>query len=219
MKDGSRHFALAITRTCGSGGSSIGKELALDYGIDLYDRKLLQLASEDSGINETIFAEADEITRKTFLYRASKRVYNGEVIPPESGNFLSDQNLFNYQAKVLKELLEQESYVCIGRAADFILKNEPNVVSVFLDAPYEFRLEREMERQGISRTQAGKYVDQLDKYRNAYYLYHTGRQWKNPQNYDLCLNTRRLGLKQCVELIEDYVRLRFGVITEKKVKE
>ena len=146
MKDGSRHFALAITRTCGSGGSLIGKELALFYGIDLYDRKLLQLATEDSGINETIFAEADEITRKTLLYRSSKRVYNGEVIPPESGNFLSDQNLFNYQ-------------------------------------------------------------------------YHTGRQWKNPQNYDLCLNTQRLGRKQCVELIEDYVRLKFGVITEKKVKE
>jgi cytidylate kinase len=72
--------------------------------------------------------------------------------------------------------------VCIGRAADVILKDEPNVVSVFLDAPYEFRIEREMERQGISR---------------------------------------RLGLNQCVELIEEYVRLRlrFGVITEKKVKE
>ena len=197
----------------------IGKALAMDYGMDLYDRKLLRLASEDSGINEKIFAEADENTRKTFLYRASKRVYNGEVIPPESGNFLSDQNLFNYQAKVLKELLKQESYVCIGRAADFILKDEPNVVSVFLDAPYEFRIKREMERQGIHKPQAEKYVDQLDTYRNSYYMYHTGRQWKNPRNYDLCLNTERLGLKQCVELIEEYIRLRFGVITEKKVNQ
>jgi cytidylate kinase len=127
--------------------------------------------------------------------------------------------MFNYQAKVLKELLEQESYVCIGRAADFILKDEPNVVSVFLYAPYEFRIEREMERQGISRSQAGKYVDQLDKYRNAYYLYHTSRQWKNPQNYDLCLNTQRLGVKLSVELIEEYIRLKFGVITEKRGKE
>lgn len=219
MMDDSNYFAVAITRTCGSGGSLIGKALAIDYGMDLYDRKLLRLASEDSGINEKIFAEADENTRKTFLYRASKRVYNGEVIPPESGNFLSDQNLFNYQAKVLKELLKQESYVCIGRAADFILKDEPNVVSVFLDAPYEFRIKREMERQGIHKPQAEKYVDQLDTYRNSYYMYHTGRQWKNPRNYDLCLNTERLGIKKCVELIEEYIRLRFGVITEKKVNQ
>ncbi len=218
MKEGSGHFAIAITRTCGSGGGSyIGKKLALDYGIDLYDRKLLQLASEDSGINETIFAGADENTKKTFLYRASKRVYHGEVIPPESGNFLSDQNLFNYQAKVLKELLTQESYVCVGRAADFVLKDQPNVVSVYLDASYEFRISREMERQGVSRHQAQRYVDQLDKYRNSYYMFHTGRQWKNPQNYDLCLNTERLGLDHCVDLIEEYIRLKFGVITEKKV--
>ena len=109
--------------------------------------------------------------------------------------------------------------MCIGRAADFILKDEPNVVSVFLDAPYEFRIKREMERQGIHKPQAEKYVDQLDTYRNSYYMYHTGRQWKNPRNYDLCLNTERLGLKKCVELIEEYIRLRFGVIAEKKVNQ
>ena len=78
------YFAIAITRTCGSGGGSyIGKKLAADYGIDLYDRKLLRLASEDSGINEKIFADADENTKKTFLYRASRKIYNGEMIPPK----------------------------------------------------------------------------------------------------------------------------------------
>ena len=217
MDENKRNFAIAITRTCGSGGGShIGKKLAADYGIDVYDRKLLRLASEDSGINEAIFANADENTKKTFLYRASKRVYNGEVIPKESGNFLSDQNLFNYQAKVLQELLRHESYVCIGRAADFVLKDEPNVVSVYLDAPYEFRLKREMERQGISQPEAAKYIDRLDKYRNSYYVYHTGRLWKNPENYDLCLDTESLGLDHCVELIKKYVELKFGIRAKEK---
>ena len=169
------HFAIAITRTCGSGGGSyIGKKLAQDYGIDVYDRRLLRLASEDSGINESVFAGADETTKKTLLYRVSQHIYNGEVIPPESGNFVSDQNLFNYQAKVLRELLDRESYVCIGRAA------------------------------------AVRYINHLDKYRNAYYVYHTGRQWKNPANYDLCLDTSALGLDNCVELIKEYIRLKFG---------
>ncbi|MTK06222.1 MAG: cytidylate kinase-like family protein [Hungatella sp.] len=217
MNKENHFFAIAITRTCGSGGGSyIGKKLAADYGIDYYDRKLLRLAAEDSGINETIFAQADENTKKTMLYGAFKRVYNGEIIPPESGNFLSDQNLFNYQAKVLKELLTQESYVCVGRAADFVLKGEPNVVSVYLDAPYEFRIKREMERQGIGEGEAQRYIDQLDRYRNAYYLYHTGRQWKTPRNYDLCLDTESLGLDNCAELIKEYIRMKFGICPEKK---
>lgn len=142
------HFAVAITRTCGSGGGSyIGKKLAKDFDIDLYDRKLLRLAAEDSGINEKIFAAADENTKKTLLYRVSRHVYDGGFIPPESGNFISDQNLFNYQAKVLRELLDEESYVCVGRAADFVLKDKPNVLTVYIDAPYEDRIEREMKRQ------------------------------------------------------------------------
>lgn len=212
MAKQNNHIAIAITRTCGSGGGSyIGKKLAADYGIDIYDRKLLRLASEDSGINEAIFANADENTKKTLLYRVSKRIYNGEIIAPESGNFISDQNLFNYQAKVLRELLEQESYVCVGRAADFILKDKPNVVSVYLDAPYEYRVQREMARQGIDRGTAKKYIDRLDKYRNSYYVYHTGRAWKDPKNYDLCLDTASAGLDNCVELIKGYIQLKFGM--------
>ncbi|MGL5436788.1 MAG: AAA family ATPase [Lachnospiraceae bacterium] len=211
MAEKTNYFAVAITRTCGSGGGSyIGRKLAADYSIDVYDRKLLRLAAEDSGINEALFANADENTRKTLLYRVSHHIYNGEMIAPESGNFVSDQNLFNYQAKVLRKLLEQESYVCIGRAADFVLKDQPNVVSVYLDAPYEFRVRREMERQGIGRPEAEKYINRLDKYRNSYYVYHTGQIWKNPANYDLCLDTASLGLDHCVELIKEYIRLKFG---------
>ena len=139
------YFALCITRTCGSGGTEIGKMLAQQLGIDLYDRKLLRLASEDSGINEKIFAKADQDTKKTLLYKVSKSVYNGELIPPESGNFLSDRNLFEYQAKVLKELLKKESYVVLGRAADFVLRDKPNAISIFLSASEEACFAREME--------------------------------------------------------------------------
>lgn len=212
-----KHFAIAITRTCGSGGGSyIGKKLARDYGIDVYDRKLLRLASEDSGISEEVFARADENTRKTLLYSVSRRVYDGNMIPPESGNFLSDQNLFNYQSKVLRELLEAESYVCIGRAADFVLREKPNVLTVYIDAPYEARVAREVERQGISRWEAARYIDRLDRYRESYYKYHTGKQWKRIENYDLCLDSAALGLDNCVEIIKKTVELKFGVKAPQK---
>ena len=206
------YFAIAITRTCGSGGGSyIGRRIAADYGIDFYDRKLLRLASEDSGINETIFAQADEDTRKRLLYKVSRAVYDGVDIPPESGNFLTDRALFAHQAKVLRKLLEQESYICVGRAADFVLQDQPRVVPVFLDAPYAWRIQREVTRQGISEAEARRYVDRLDKYRNSYYSYHTGKRWKDLSNYDLCLDTAALGLDNCVALIEEYLYLRYGV--------
>lgn len=103
------YFAVAITRTCGSGGGSyIGKKLAQDFDIDLYDRKLLRLAAEDSSINEKSLPLPMK-TQKTLLYRVSRHIYDGSVIPPESGNFISDQNLFNYQAKVLRELLNEKA--------------------------------------------------------------------------------------------------------------
>ena len=180
------YFAVAITRTCGSGGGSyIGKKLAKDFDIDLYDRKLLRLAAEDSGINEKIFAAADENTRKTLLYRVSQHVYDGSFIPPESGNFIS--------------------------AADFVLKDKPNVLTVYIDAPYEDRIDREMKRQGIGRSQAIRYIDKLDHYRESYYKYHTGRQWKRVENYDLCLDSAAIGLDNSVEVIKKVIELKFGV--------
>ena len=212
-----KHVAIAITRTCGSGGGShVGKSLAKRHGIDVYDRKLLRLASDSSGISEAIFAGADENTKKTLLYRASRRVYNGEAIPPESGNFTSDENLFRFQAQVLRELLEHESYVCIGRAADYVLRDKPGVVSVYLSAPYEYRVQREMCRQGLEYNEAERYINRLDKYRNAYYIYHTGRRWDDPANYNLCLDTAALGLDNCVALIEEYIRLKFGAVLDKE---
>ena len=204
-------FVVALTRTCGSGGTTISKMLAEDFGIDMYDRMLLRLASEDSGINEELFARADEVTKNRLLYRVSKKVYNGEIIPPESNDFVSDQNLFNYQAKVLKELAERESYVCVGRACDFILKDYPNVLKVFIYAPEEICIEREMERQGISKRDAEKYVTSNNKFRKEYYKYHTGRVWESPYNYDVCLNTAQMSYEECVKVIEALLKEKFRV--------
>lgn len=204
-------FVVAVTRTCGSGGTTISKMLADDFGIDMYDRKLLRLASEDSGINEELFAKADEVTKNRLLYRVSRKVYSGELIPPESNDFVSDQNLFNYQAKVLKELAERESYVCVGRACDFVLKDYPNVLKVLIYAPEDICIEREMERQGIGRKDAEKYVQSNNKFRKEYYKYHTGKVWESPYNYDICLNTAQMSYEECVEVIEVLLKTKFGV--------
>lgn len=201
-------FVIAITRTCGSGATTISNMLAKEYGIAIYDRQLLRLASEDSGINEDLFFNADEKVKSTLLYKVSKKVYNGELIPPESDNFTSDSNLFNYQAKILKELAQEESYIVIGRCGDYILRDYDNVISIFLTAEEEECIKHEMERLVCSRKDAIKHIKKLNKYRSDYYTYHTGRKWKNPANYDLCLNTGKLGYDKTVKLIMDYIALR-----------
>ena len=205
------NFVVAITRTCGSGGMSIGQLLADHYGVNIYDRKLLQLASEDSGISEELFASADENVKKSMLYKVSRKVYTGEIIPPESENFTSNQNLFAFQAKVLKELAERESYVVIGRAADYVLKDFHNLIRVYIHAPEDICIEREMKRQGITEHEASAYVEKMDNYREAYYTYHTGHVWRDANNYDLCLDTSKFTYEESAEIIKSLIRIHAGI--------
>ena len=205
-----KNFVIAITRTCGSGGTTIAKMLAEDYQIDMYDRKLLRLASEDSGINEKLFAAADETTKKKPLFKAFKKVYNGELIPPESNDFTSNDNLFNYQAKVLRELTHRESFVVVGRAADHVLRDYPYLVRVFIHAPYEKCVAHEMDWMSISRKQAEAEIARMDAYRSAYYKYHTGKEWEDVKNYDLSLDTGIFTYEQCAEIIKRFVDFRLN---------
>lgn len=204
-------FVIAITRTCGSGGTTIGKMLSNDFKINMYDKELLRLASDDSGINESLFASVDESIKNSLLYKVSKNVYNGELIPPESNEFTSNDNLFNYQAKILLELAEKESYVVIGRCADYILKDKPNVFKIFIHSSYKDCIKHEMESLCITEKEAIKQVKKLDKYRKEYYYYHTGKKWENVKNYDLCIDTSKLGFEKSVKYIKEYIKLRMDL--------
>ena len=155
----------------------------------LYDRELLRLASDDSGINEELFAKADEKLKKSLLFKIARKAYNGELIPPDSDDFVSNDNLFNYQAKIIKELAEQESCVIVGRAADYILKDYDNVVKVFVHAPLEACIRTLKEMTGKPEKEIEKQIASIDKHRAEYYKYATKRNWEDAKNYDLCLNS------------------------------
>lgn len=202
------NFVIAVTRTCGSGATSICKKLCDDLEVSLYDKNLLRLAADDSGINEAMFASVDEHIKNSVLYRVSKKVYNGELIPPESNNFKSDENLYNYQAKILKELTQKESYVCIGRGCGFVLKDYPNLLRLYIYAPLEDRIRHESQRLKITPKEAEDRIKKTDKFRSEYYHYHTGLKWGDPYNYDLCINTGALDYNQSVELIKSYMKIK-----------
>ncbi|HHU73740.1 MAG TPA: cytidylate kinase-like family protein [Clostridiales bacterium] len=204
-----RKFVITIARGYGSGGRTIGKMLSESLGIPFYDRELLRLASDDSGINEQLFAKADEKLKKSLLFRIAKKVYKGELIPPDSDEFVSNDNLFNYQAKIIKELAETESCVIVGRCADFILKDCPNVIKVFVHAPLEDCIKTLVDMTGKSEKEVEKEIILIDKHRAEYYKYYTGRDWDNAKNYDLCFDSSQLGFEKCVEIVKSYMDIRF----------
>lgn len=154
------NFVVTIARSYGSGGKLIGKALAEDLNIDFVDRELLQLASIESGINETLFNEADEDEKQKTGFIFKRAAYRGGLITPEEDGFTSNENLFNYQAKVLKQLIKKESFVVMGRAANYVLRNYPNVVSINVQAPHDFLVRTAMEKMKISQKDAERYVSQ-----------------------------------------------------------
>ncbi len=200
---------VTINRQYGSGGKTIGKMLAEKMDVKYYNRDIVKLASEQSGIDEAMFAKVDEKMVNYSIFK-SKKVYSGDLKTPDSDAFTSDDNLFNIQAKVLKQLAETESCVIIGRCANFILKDYPNVVSVFVHADQAFCREQALARVSISEKEIDKFIEKTDKYRADYYKYHTGRHWHDLRGYDLCLNSGKLGFEKCVDEILAYIDVRFN---------
>ncbi len=205
-----KKFVITIARENGSGGRAIGEALARHLGIEFYNRDLLRLASDESGISEQLFAKADEEVQHTLLFRVAHDAYKGEVIPPDSDDFISNENLFRYQARVIRELARNESCVIIGRCADYILKDFDNVVSLFIHAPLEARVATIMERHSLSDEAARKEIARVDKRRANYYHTFTGTDWRDASHFDLSLNSAEMGLDGCVDLVTRYLQLRFG---------
>ena len=98
----------------------------------------------------------------------------------------------------------------VGRCADYVLRNYPNVISVFIHADREFCIERALERNSMTRKEMEKFIAKTDKYRGDFYKYYTGREWTDARNYDLCLDSGKLGFEKCVEEIKSYKKIRFG---------
>ena len=204
------NIVITIARHFGSGGKTIGRMLSEDLGIGFYDRNIIRMASEESGINEALFNQTDEKLQKTPLFfQKGRGEYTGKLITPDSQEFVSDQNLFNYQAKIIRDLSEQESCVIVGRAADYVLKDYPGRISVFIHASREYCIKQAVERQAYVGKDVEKFIEKTDKARSDFYRYYTGQEWTDARNYDLCLNSERLGFEGCRDAIKEYIKIRF----------
>ena len=201
-----KSFTITIARGFGSGGRTIGRMLAERLGIAWYDQDLIKLASEESGIHIDLFDKADE-HKKVSLFGKYDRNFGEKLISPDSGEFTSDDNLFNYQAKVIKDLHGKEPCIIVGRCADYILRDEPGVLRVFVYAAKERCIQTVADLYNLSPKEAERQIDRIDRARSTYYRYYTGQEWDNARNYDLCLNSEILGFDRCVDLIEQYLKV------------
>lgn len=198
---------ITITRQYGSGGHEIGKALAEKLGISFYDKELISLAAKESGISPEVFAQADEKMSNSLLYALSTGLYNYGSGFATAGDLPTNDKLYILQHKIIKEKAEKETFVVVGRCADYILKEYENVVKVFIYADLESRIRRAVERHDLEPSKARQAVTKADKNRANYYSFYSGQKWGAPENYDLCVNSSKLTAAQAADLIIDYIKI------------
>lgn len=205
-------YIITIARGFGSGGKEIGQKLSARLGIPCYERQILQMASDQSGLNESLFANVDEKLKGGLLRNQLLRIPFYKTAEPQDKYFESDRNLFQIQADIIRRLAENTSCIIIGKCADFILKDTKNVFSFYIEAPREACVKSICAKMSVTEKEAHNLIEKTDRYRADYYYYYThGNQWTNPINYDMTLNSAKIGRECCVDVMENYIKMRLDL--------
>ncbi|MEE0914259.1 MAG: cytidylate kinase-like family protein [Ruminococcus sp.] len=196
---------ITITRQFGSGGHEIGKALAKTLDIPFYDKELISLAAKESGICPEVFEKVDEKATNSLLYSLSVGLYNYGNSFSSIGDLPINDRLYILQHQIIKDLAEKENFVVVGRCADYILRDNPNVVKVFIYADIDSRIKRAVDRHEIDPARAKQAVIKADKSRANYYSFYSGKKWGLADNYDLCINSTHVTTDQAVKIILSYL--------------
>lgn len=197
-------FVITIGREYGSGGRFIGRLVAEKLGINFYDSELLIKASKDSGISETILKSFDE--KKDSLFGAGIGAYRYDMS--------LSQKVFLAEFDAIRKIADTESAVIVGRCADYVLKDYPNRINIFICASMEEKVNRAVKYYGLKPTKAISQIEKIDKRRRSYYNYYTDNNWGKASNYDLCINSQ-IGIDECVALICNYAKSKLKANNKK----
>lgn len=208
----SKKFVVNIGRQLGSGGKQIGETLASRLNVKLYDKELINLASEESGLCREFFERADEKASQGFLggvFGMRFPFISDGNIP--TMNCLSNDALFKVQSDVIRRLASESSCLFVGRCADYILRDHPHCVNIFISASNEDRIARLQALQGITKNEAEEMMHRVDKRRAEYYNYYSYKRWGAAESYHLCINSSVLGIKETTDFIEAFIRMKLGI--------
>lgn len=206
-----KNFVISIGRQLGSGGKEIAEKLGKRLGISVYDKKLLEAAALESGLDSDTFEKADEEESTSFLkhFSAIRDTFSGYFT--EHGSCMDSDKLFQIQSEAMRNIATRESCITIGRCSEYILRDHPNMVSIFITADSEDRIARIMKKEGLSKSEAMDFMDKGDKKRRSYHDYYATTEWGSARCYDLCLNSSRLGIDRTVDVIHEYIKKRFDL--------
>lgn len=203
------NFVITLGRQLGSGGKLIAEKLADLLNIPVYDKKLLEVAARESGLDTTVFEGADERESDSFfggvfsIHGSISNIFSG------TGSCMESDRLFLIQSEAIQRIAEKESCIIIGRCAEYVLRDHPNMLSIYITADSHDRITRIAKNELVSDERAKELMERGDKKRRSYHDYYATTHWGDAQSYDLCINSSRLGIDGTVDFLHKFIKSRF----------
>lgn len=207
----SSKYVVTLGRQFGCGAREIGQLVSKMLGIEYYDKRLLLEAAKVSGVAPAIFEASDEKTPKFFssLWSFNLGYYSGALFVGDQ--LVKEDNVYQAQSQVMVDLAKKGPCVIVGRSADYILRNEVQVISIFLHSPMEDRIKRIIKRGDCkTKKEAKEMAIKQNKLRANYYDFYTDKHWGVSESYDLSIDSSKLGPEGTAKLIVDYVKTRLA---------
>ena len=203
-------FVISIGREIGSGGKEIAEKLAKRLNVSVYDKKLLEVAAQESGLDAAAFENVDEQESGSFLggMVALRNVLAGYF---NADSCMNSDALFGIQSEAIRTIAERESCITIGRCSEYVLRDHPCMISIFITADCNDRIQRIMQKEGLSEEKAREFMERGDRKRKSYHDYYATTQWGAAHSSDLCVNSSRLGIDGTVDFIYQYIRSKLKI--------
>ena len=200
---------ITIARQHGSAGREIARELAARLGYRCYDKEIVDEAAENSSICPELINSFDEKRVSPFMIQSSQ-------YPGMSHGIGLNIQVASAQFDVIRRIAEKGDCIFVGRCADYILRSRTDMVRVFIMGDYQSKIKCIMDRQGVTEEAAKKKIKEVDKDRSSYYKYYTDQVWGDVNNYDICVNSSRIGVAGTVDMIIEYIRQRQAAENKEK---
>lgn len=202
-----KNAVITIARQYGSGGREVGLKLAELTGLSYYDKDLITMAAQKSGLNQAVLHAADEKAANSLLYTLAlgSSTYHAGV---NNLHVPLNDKLFTVQSEIIRDIAkENKGAIIVGRCADYVLAGHANLLRVFISADFDSRVKTIMQRHELSENDAKDLIIKTDKRRSNYYNYYTGGKWAKLENYDLIVSTDKIGIENAAKLIQSYMEM------------
>ena len=200
-KENKDKIIITIAREYGSGGRYIGKLIAEKLKIKLYDKEFISKLAEETGLSAKYIENSEQ--KRSALETLNNGYYSG---------LSNSDELFISESELIKKIADEDSCVIVGRCADFILKDKKDVIKIFVYSDMKGKVNRAVNIYGLDENNAEKEINRINKLRANHYKYYTEKEWKNPENYDICINSDGIGVEKAAELICEMVNKKTEIL-------